>query len=368
MYKLFYFFFKFSLFSDYEMTLDHMEYGKEFLRPMLPSDTVFISTLREPMSRLKSSLYFRSLYKSLENTDEDPVLKFLSMHEMYKDWWSFNHMHHFLNLPRKSVYNEDPVGYVKYFKQIEAEVPLMGIAEFYDASLIYIRRRLCWETKDIMYLRLKSADRGKKDLTVYNASVIAKHRQYNPVDYALYDYFNQSFHHKLRQEPSDFWAELHYFRFINKKVSEFCQDVLRNLEKDTYFIANLSRDSNFSISFEKNKWGDAFTIDRLDCAFMMINEDVFRNIHVVRQYPSVCSKLLHQYYYDVNELSYSISTQKVRLHPDFCRQGQVKNHVPIKVLGHHESYDWSSEVPRVGEWQQRVSMYSQGMLGATNNV
>ena len=144
-------------------------------------------------------------------------------------------------------------------------------------------------TKDIVYLRLKSADRGKKDLNTYNSSVIEEHRKYNPVDYALYDYFNKSFHHKQLQESADFWTELDHFTSVNNKVSDFCQNVLEGLEKDPKFTANLSKDSNFSIHFQNTKWGGAFTIDTVDCALMMVNEDVFRNIHVVRQYPSVCA-------------------------------------------------------------------------------
>ena len=152
------------------MTFDHLDYDKEFLQPMLPTDTIFLSTLREPLSRLKSSLYFRGVYKALEKSDEDPVLKFLSMHEVYKNWWSQYHMYQFLKLPKKEIYNEDPEGYVKYFRKIETDIPLMVIAEYYDESLVYIRRRLCWETKDIVYLRLKSSDRGKKG---------SQHLQYN---------------------------------------------------------------------------------------------------------------------------------------------------------------------------------------------
>ena len=139
------------------MTLDHLEYDYTFLQQMLPEDTVYLSTLRQPLSRLKSSLYFRGLYKALEDTDEDPVLKFLSMHDVYKDWWSQNHMYQFLKLPDRETYNMDPEGYQRYFKRIEANMPLMVIAEYYDESLVYIRRRLCWETKDIVYLKLKSS-------------------------------------------------------------------------------------------------------------------------------------------------------------------------------------------------------------------
>ena len=346
------------------MTFDHLDYDKEFLQPMLPADTIFLSTLREPLSRLKSSLYFRGLYKALEKSDEDPVLKFLSMHEIYKNWWSQFHVYQFLKLPKKEIYNEDPEGYVKYFRKTEADIPLMVIAEYYDESLVYIRRRLCWETKDIVYLRLKSSDRGKKDLNTYNATVIEQHKQYNPVDYALYHYFNQSFHQKLRKEPSDFWEELRYFRVLNKRVYDFCHNVHEGLEKDAHFIINLSQDAKYSVSFEKTKWGDAFTIDAVDCALMMVNEDVFRNIHIVRQYPHVCkratSSLMPGSYVGVNDFGVSISQKLFRIHPDFCTRNLVKNHVPIRVLRHDHSYDWPSQVPRVGEWYRRVDMYSQG--------
>ena len=67
---------------QYEMTMDHISYEREYLEQFLPEDTVYITSIRDPYSRLKSALYFRGLYKALESSTMHPVGKFLDMPEV----------------------------------------------------------------------------------------------------------------------------------------------------------------------------------------------------------------------------------------------------------------------------------------------
>ena len=67
---------------QYEMTMDHFSYDREYLDQFLPEDIVYITSLRHPYSRLKSALYFRGLYKALEGSTLHPVGRFLDMPEV----------------------------------------------------------------------------------------------------------------------------------------------------------------------------------------------------------------------------------------------------------------------------------------------
>ena len=49
-----------------------------------------------------------------------------------------------------------------YLEQLSPQIPLMVIAERFVESLVYMKRKLCWQTQDIIYLKLKSSSETKK--------------------------------------------------------------------------------------------------------------------------------------------------------------------------------------------------------------
>ncbi len=103
-----------------------------------------------------------------------------------------------------------------------------------------------------------------------------RHKEYNPVDYALYEYFNTSFHTILDQQPQDFHDEVNHFKEISSKVQTFCDFVHRKIHKSPDADRQFFKDFTDKLNFPRTHWGDSFSVGAATCAQMMLNEDVFR--------------------------------------------------------------------------------------------
>jgi len=91
------------------------------------------------------------------------------------------------------------------------------ITEYFDLSLVLLKRRFCLTFEDILYLR--SLERIKKE-TVEDST---KHRikEFQQIDVAIYDYFNRTFWQQIDVEEGIF-EELRQFQSINKAVQRYC--------------------------------------------------------------------------------------------------------------------------------------------------
>lgn len=95
---------------------------------------------------------------------------------------------------------------------------LVLITEYFDLSLVMLKRRFCLRFEDILYLR--SLERIKKE-RVEEPYTLAKIAEMQRLDIALYDYFNATFWREVEKEEGIF-EELAIFQKLNKQVQSFC--------------------------------------------------------------------------------------------------------------------------------------------------
>ena len=62
---------------------------------------------------------------------------------------------------------------------------------YFDESPVMMKRMLCWEMDDILYVKLECQDKEKA--TSLSAKVKENIRQWNKADVLLFNYFNETF-------------------------------------------------------------------------------------------------------------------------------------------------------------------------------
>ena len=109
----------------------------------------------------------------------------------------------------------------RYINKLSREFDLMLITEYFDESLLLLRKLMCWSFSDILYVKqnARSKSNGTSQLS---ESVKEKIRKWNAADVSLYRHFNETFWKKIKQYGPSFSHDLKYFRELLSRVYEFC--------------------------------------------------------------------------------------------------------------------------------------------------
>jgi len=95
------------------------------------------------------------------------------------------------------------------------------ITDYFDESVVLLKRLLSWELDDILYF--KSNERQDQEKAVgLTDQVKDKIRQWNAADDLLFRYFNQTFWRKIKKEGKGFYDDLEAFRRKREQVSRSC--------------------------------------------------------------------------------------------------------------------------------------------------
>ena len=115
----------------------------------------------------------------------------------------------------------------EYIQFLDKEFDLVMIMDYFDESLVLMKRLLCWQMEDILYLKLN--ERQDKVLT---ANVRENVRRWNKADVLLFEYFNKSFRKKIEKEGESFYKELNIFRQKNWEIKR-TYSLINNLRGKT---------------------------------------------------------------------------------------------------------------------------------------
>ena len=84
------------------------------------------------------------------------------------------------------------------------------ISDYFDESVVLLKRLLCWEFDDILYHK---ANKRIDEERAVDLSEDAKEniKRWNKADVFLYQHFNQTFWRKIQLEGEDFYNDLATF-------------------------------------------------------------------------------------------------------------------------------------------------------------
>ncbi|XP_072407271.1 LOW QUALITY PROTEIN: galactose-3-O-sulfotransferase 3 [Chiloscyllium punctatum] len=205
----------------------HLRPGLSELRSLAPAGAAFITIVREPAAMFESLFsYYGQHSASFRNVPGRSIATFLRRPEAY-----------YLPGERYAMYarnsllfdlggdpNRDPgdEAYLQAFiLGLESVFSLVMVAEYFDESLVLLRRLLSWDLKDVTYVRLNA--RSEASRSRLGREQAERARRWNWLDTRLYRHFNASLWAKLRAlGPECLGQELTLLRQANRRLARDC--------------------------------------------------------------------------------------------------------------------------------------------------
>ena len=223
---------------------------------------------------------------------------------------------------------DDNIRVKQFMYNITAEFSHMLIAEHMDESLIVMRRSLCWDVSDILYLPLRVRKYQTKDKPL-EPELQEKLTNWSRVDAMLYETFNETLWRNIAEHGEDFWDELEFYKKQKEKIFDFCSPFLKT-KKEYCNISDLGQ----YMEIPGSPWGNPFKIDVVWCVMSKISTMILRNIIRVREYPELCDNIV-----PVENYRYFLKSRtrpEVILQPNHCSTNKTSEgstfRLPVPVL------------------------------------
>eukprot|EP00058_Branchiostoma_floridae_P011665 XP_002597153.1 hypothetical protein BRAFLDRAFT_118100 [Branchiostoma floridae] len=143
----------------------------------------------------------------------------------------------------------------EFVEKISRKFDLVMVLEYFDESLVLLRRLLCWDMRDILNFKYNSFQYGKLGNTSFSENLVQNYRQHSAIDYTLYEHFNNTLWRKINKAGSDFREELAHFRRLQTTMKTECS----------------RKFDDFSpVYIAKTAWNAEFYIDSTFCTWMKI--------------------------------------------------------------------------------------------------
>ncbi len=256
----------------------HSVYNSRRTRSIMPPDTMFITGIREPFSQVRSMFHYYRLESVIGITEEDSFAEYLTHLEKYEAIYkspevnkprrcvpagfsmSRNLMSYILGfptgfLPEYPDRTEDEDFIKNWIESIEEEFDLVMIVEYFLESLVLLKRKMCWDFRDIIHLAQNQGSYTRP--TNVNQTLVDIYRRWSRVDYALYENFNRTFWSEIDSLGQDFTDEVDYFRSVMEETSKFC-----------HRLATRQLPSDSQMGVTGSKWSKPFELEASTCRFM----------------------------------------------------------------------------------------------------
>ena len=214
--------------GEYNIICEHAVFNISLYKTVVPKDSVYITSVREPYSRFVSAFYFFKVNQLMKNKTN--VIETFLQNPDYHDRMYINKLNRngsFPSLVRNNMafdlgfqagfpigsedwtYNDTAID--EWLKELDKKMDLVMMTEYMDESLVLLRRLMCWSMKDILYQSRNINHSRKKDnsSTEYLMNV---YRKWSEVDVKLYDHFLKKFQVRLSQQDASFWQEVAHFK------------------------------------------------------------------------------------------------------------------------------------------------------------
>jgi hypothetical protein len=260
----------------FNILMEHAIYNHTRMAKMMPNNTKYITTIRDPWHRLTSSFSYFSLGYVVEppvNFSQylQNIQKFDDIYKQPdKRAWRFcfpngfsvvqNLMAHCLGMPlgfpagRRDISVND-TAIMQYIRELDSQFFLVMNADYFIESLVLLKRMMCWTFKDILH---HSSNVGKHKLheIVPTEQEYQTYYNFSRIDFILYEHFNKSFWKKIESQGPDFFDEVNQFKVVQLLMERFC------------FIENNANSKGQSVIIPKSKFNAEFTVTSEDCGYM----------------------------------------------------------------------------------------------------
>ena len=272
--------------ARFDVNVNHGEYKVTTISKWMKADTLHITSIRHPFKRAMSSMYFMNEIHNFNMTEtelEEDFEKSIRQAEnktpMFKKLLEVNDEY-------------DPMNYshvLETLKAVEAQFDYIIVNEFYDESLVLLKHKLCWDTKDILYVTHKNMSRkyevySKKQQSNYD-SLLSIHKRTLPWDYALYEYFLEIHRRSVQLSSITFQREVKEYKVVIFETNLFCKDIYEELSREKIDEKIWSK----NLTLSNLNFSEPIIISSYDCVAMALDTQHMEAIKEALNYPLACA-------------------------------------------------------------------------------
>ncbi|MEE6514728.1 hypothetical protein FKM82_023061, partial [Ascaphus truei] len=184
----------------FNVICNHLRYRHSEVSPLLPTDTTFVTVLRDPALLFESSFQYYAhvvplTWKLPGSGGVQKMDAFLRHPLNYYDPQGFN-AHYLRNLLTfdlgyDSGMSAEGPGVGVMLEELDSRFHLVMLLEYFDESLLLLRNHMCWEMDDILYFKLNARkDSGGSRLSPMMHRLA---EEWNALDTLIYRHFNATF-------------------------------------------------------------------------------------------------------------------------------------------------------------------------------
>ncbi|XP_051922887.1 galactosylceramide sulfotransferase isoform X2 [Hippocampus zosterae] len=185
----------------FNIICNHMRFNGVEVAKLLPLDTVYISILRDPAELFESSFHYygRLVPFTWKIAGDDKLAEFLRSPHYYFDPEGFNAFYLrnllFFDFGQDNTLELEDPRVDEGIKFITERFPLFILAEHFEESLILLKDALCWDMDDLLFFKLNA--RKESTVSKLTPSLRARAREWNALDWKLYQHVNHTFWRKV---------------------------------------------------------------------------------------------------------------------------------------------------------------------------
>ena len=228
----------YNKYTDYDMLAIHVRYNRTALDRIMKKGTKYITIIREPSTQWESAFDQFLFQQAITNYSQVPRTKwiktFLKKPEYHRAklrvmpyesvkgrrWhYSQNSQMYDLGLEAHSFRHEVIIN--KTIDILAREFDLILVMEYFDESLLILKKEFCWNFEDIVYMPKNFRAKRNKLTKKVRRKILA----WNRADVLLYNYFNRTLWRKIEEYGPGFSDDLKYFRKLNQQIFHECGNI-----------------------------------------------------------------------------------------------------------------------------------------------
>ncbi|XP_029646730.2 galactose-3-O-sulfotransferase 2-like [Octopus sinensis] len=247
--------------ESYNILCNHVIYNQSAFQSLLPRNMYYFTILREPLSQFVSAfLYYRNVWRNeylLAVPGEHFIGEYLKNPVKYESLlknqgfsYTNNRMSYDLGLKLSDFHSEAKIS--KHISDLDKDFHLVLIQEYFDISMILLKRKLCWQMKDMLYIERNVA--SSRNTPILTAEDTNRFKKWAKADYILYEHYLKVFWYKIRTEE-DILSEVYHYQSLLYQTKKFCMTK-----------------NSLVLEIQASVWNKEILLLRKDCDIMLKSE------------------------------------------------------------------------------------------------
>jgi hypothetical protein len=178
-----------------------------------------------------------------------------------------------------------------FLEKMDKELFHVSILEEFEASLLLLKRKLCWDIEDIFHASLHvqpHADKSQID-DAERLWRMEAHQQWSTLDYILYDHYLTKLHSQINSQSQDFAQDLSHFSWLENEFIKFCQQMCNDMKKIIgHNIHTIQQKLQTSKQIVSPLCGGSCKVTYRDCVMQGAAEHEVKMVLNHQQYPGTC--------------------------------------------------------------------------------